>query len=173
MAEFYGPSIRLKLGFDATQVETMAVRLTSLLDDSFRSGRKVDLQNVLEAMQPRKLLLSEVADEYLDLKAIEPKPTRLAVDALCSVAGDREISTYTREDAKAFLKLLSSRGNSTGTIRRRVDSVSAVVNYGFAELDIDKRNPFSRLVIKAEGMDRKKRGTFDREQLGSGLIANR
>lgn len=168
MSELYGPSIRLKLGIDATKAESMAVRLTSLLNDSFRSGRKVDLQSALEVMQPRKLLLSDVAEEYLDLKAIEPKPTRLAVDALCVVAGDREISTYTREDAKAFLKLLIARGNLTGTIRRRVNSVSAVINFGFAELDIDKRNPFSRLVIKAEGADRKKRGTFTRKQLQEG-----
>jgi integrase len=109
-----------------------------------------------------------VADEYLELKAIEPKPTRLAVDVLCSVAGDREIASYTREDAKAFLKLLHDKGNARGTIRRRVNSISAVLNYGFAELDIDKRNPFSRLVIRAEGQDRKKRGTFTKEQLQDG-----
>ena len=99
----------------------MAERSTILLDDSFRSGRKVGLQNILGSMLPRQLSLSEVADEYLELKAIEPKPTRLVVDTLCSVSGDREISTYTREGAKSFLKLLVSRGNSTGTIHRLVD----------------------------------------------------
>lgn len=166
--ESYGPYIRLKLGSDIAHASTMAERLTELLDASFRTGRKIDLQNVLQSMQPKKLTLSEVAEEYLELKAIEPKPTHLAVDVLCGVVGDREISTYTREDAKAFLQLLSSRGNSTGTIRRRVNSISAVLNYGFAELDIDKRNPFSRLVIRAEGQDRKKRGTFTKEQLQDG-----
>lgn len=166
--ESYGPYIRLKLGSDIAQVSTMAVRLTETLDASFRTGRKVDLQRMIDSVVPPKLLLSEVAEEYLELKAIESKPTHLAVDVLCGVAGDREISTYTREDAKAFLKLLHDRGNSTGTIRRRVNSISAVLNYGFAELDIDKRNPFSRLVIRAEGQDRKKRGTFTKEQLQDG-----
>ena len=120
VAAVHGPFVRLKLGFDASQVETMGVRLTGLLDDGFPSGREVDPQNVLEAMQPGKLLLSEVADEYLELKAIEPKSARSAIDALCSVAGDREISTCTREDAKAFLWLLFNRRNSTGTTRGRV-----------------------------------------------------
>lgn len=170
MEALYGPSIRLKLGVDAFQVETIAQRLTDLLDESFRSGLKLDLQSVLQAMQPRKLLLSEVAEEYLDLKAIDPKPIRLAIDALNTVSGDREISSYSREDAKALLKLLSARGNGTGTMRRRVNSIAAVLNYGFAELDLDKRNPFSRLVIKAEGQDCKKRGTFTKQQLQDGYL---
>lgn len=164
----YGPYIRLKLGSEVAQVCTMADRLTELLDASFRTGRKIDLLPALQSMQPKKLTLSEVAEEYLELKAIDPKPTQLAVDVLCGVAGDREISTYTREDAKAFLQRLFSRGNSTGTIRRRVNSISAVINYGFAEMDIEKMNPFSRLVIKAEGQDRKKRGTFTKDQLLAG-----
>ena len=37
--------------------------------------------------------------------------------------------------------------------------------YAYAELDLDKRNPFSRLFIKGEGEDSHKRGTFTNEQL--------
>ena len=35
----------------------------------------------------------------------------------------------------------------------------------YAELDLDKRNPFTRLIIKNEGDDVSKRGTFTNEQL--------
>ena len=35
----------------------------------------------------------------------------------------------------------------------------------YAELDLDKRNPFTRLIIKNEGGDVSKRGTFTNEQL--------
>ncbi len=164
----YGAYIRIKLHSDHFVAGSQAQRLTTLLDDSFRSGRKLDLQTAIDSMIPKRLRLSDVVEEYLDLKPIDPKPTRLAVEAFFSVAGDREIADYTREDAKAFLFLLEQRGNSTGTIRRRINSISAILNYGFAELDIDKRNPFSRLVIKAEGLDRKKRGTFTTQQLQEG-----
>ena len=42
------------------------------------------------------------------------------------------------------------------------------MNYAYAELDLDKRNPFSKLFIKGEGEDSHKRGTFTKEQLEAG-----
>lgn len=164
----YGPSIRLKLGTDETQVAALAQRLTELLDRSFRSGHRLDLKSITKAFEPKVKRLSEVASEYLELKQIAPKPIELAVQAVCEVAGDRDISSYTREDSKAFVNLLHCRGNTSGTIRRRTNSICALLNYGFAELEIEKRNPFSRLIIKNEGQDRKKRGTFTKEQLQTG-----
>ena len=60
------------------------------------------------------------------------------------------------------------KGNKTATIRRRVNSVSAILNYAYSELDLDKRNPFTRLFIQNEGGDVFKRGTFSDEQLKYG-----
>ena len=57
------------------------------------------------------------------------------------------------------------KGNKTATIRRRINSLSAILNYAYAELDFDKRNPFTRLIIKNEGDDISKRGTFTNDQL--------
>ena len=57
------------------------------------------------------------------------------------------------------------KGNKTATIRRRINSLSAILNYAYAELDLDKRNPFTRLIIKNEGDDVSKRGTFTNEQI--------
>jgi integrase len=166
--DLYGPSIRLKLGSDEALASSMAQRLTTLLGQSFRSNHKLDLQAVLEASKPKIKLMSEIAREYLELKQIAPKPIELAVQALYEVAGDRDISSYTRADSKAFQNLLCSRGNSSGTMRRRVNSICALLNYGFSELEIEKRNPFSRLIIKDEGQDRKKRGVFTKDQLQDG-----
>ena len=84
------------------------------------------------------------------------------------MAGDRDVSEYTREDAKLFVRHLEMRGNKTATIRRRINSLSAILNYAYAELDLDKRNPFARLIIKAEGEDSHKRGTFTNQQLKKG-----
>ena len=55
--DLYGPSIRLKLGADEALASTMAQRLTALLDQSFRSNHKLDLQAVLEASKPKIKLM--------------------------------------------------------------------------------------------------------------------
>jgi integrase len=60
------------------------------------------------------------------------------------------------------------KGNKTATIRRRINSLSAIMNYAYSELDLDKRNPFTRLFIRNEGDDIFKRGTFTNEQLKYG-----
>jgi integrase len=46
--------------------------------------------------------------------------------------------------------------------------LSAILNYAYSELDLDKRNPFTRLIIRNEGQDASKRGTFTNEQLKQG-----
>ena len=76
--------------------------------------------------------------------------------------------SYTRDDAKLFVDVLLKHGNKTATIRRRINCISAILNYAYAELDVDKRNPFSRLFIKGEGQDVHKRGTFRLDQLKQG-----
>ena len=57
---------------------------------------------------------------------------------------------------------------TSDTIRRRINSLSAIMNYAYSELDLDKRNPFTRLFIRNEGDDIFKRGTFTKEQLKLG-----
>jgi hypothetical protein len=49
-----------------------------------------------------------------------------------------------------------------------INSLSAILNHAYAELDVDKRNPFSRLFIRGEGQDAHKRGTFTLDQLKQG-----
>ena len=92
----------------------------------------------------------------------------MALAIFTSLADDRDISQYTREDAKLFVRHLEMKVNKTATIRRRINSLSAIINYAYAELDLDKRNPFSRLIIKREGDDSFKRGVFTNEQLKQG-----
>ncbi|MDA9989185.1 tyrosine-type recombinase/integrase, partial [Paracoccaceae bacterium] len=95
-------------------------------------------------------------------------PPRVALSVFTEIAGDRDVSHYTREDTKLFVLHLTKKGNKTKTIRRRIDSLSAIINYAYSELDLDKRNPFSRLIIKGEGDDSFKRGVFTNEQLKQG-----
>ena len=63
---------------------------------------------------------------------------------------------------------LQSKGNKTSTIRRYFNTVNAIFNYAYQELEIDKRNPFSKMTIVGEGLDAAKRGTFTEQELRDG-----
>jgi len=168
----YGPFIRQALSKCPEEAAAYAIRLSDVLEGSWSRTTEViqpvDIASVLESFKPRSLLLSEIAQEYLTLRDIDKKPPTLALSGFISLAGNRDVSEYTREDAKLFVRHLEMKGNKTATIRRRINSLSAILNYAYAELDLDKRNPFSRLIIKGEGDDNSKRGTFSDEQLKQG-----
>ena len=57
------------------------------------------------------------------------------------------------------------KGNKINTIRRRINSLPAIMNYAYSELDLYKGNPFIRLIIRNEGDDVFKRSTLTKEQL--------
>jgi len=166
--ESYGQFIRLTLSKDPLEAEAFSRRLSNILDgvwNTTKNAPPVNLSTIIESFQPRRVALSEIAAEYLALKQIDLTPPRVAVSAFISVAGDRDVSEYTREDAKLFVHHLKMKGNKTATIRRRVNSISAILNYAYSELDLDKRNPFTKLFIQNEGADVFKRGTFTNDQL--------
>ena len=54
-------------------------------------------------------LLSEIAAEYLALKQIDQTPPRVALTTFISLAGDRDVSEYSREDAKLFVHHFNSK----------------------------------------------------------------
>ena len=167
----YGKFIRYPLSSDPQSATISSERLSNALEASWRTKHSVAVINisaVLDSYKPRILTLSEVADEYIALKNILPKPTEVAVRILIGLVGDKDVAEYVREDAKAFVRYLEKSNNKTGTIRRRLTSLTAIFNYAYAELDLDKRNPFSRMIIKREGEDSFKRGVFSNDQLKLG-----
>jgi integrase len=164
----YGPFIRQALSKCPEEAHAYSKRLGGVLEGSWCNTaiiQSVDIPTILSSFKPRSFVLSEITEEYLSLRVIDKKPPRVALSGFISLAGDRDVSHYTREDAKLFVRHLEMKGNKTATIRRRINSLSAILNYAYAELDLDKRNPFSRLFIKGEGEDSHKRGTFTNEQL--------
>ena len=166
--EAYGSFIRQALSKCPEEAEAYAKRLGNVLEGSWSnttSIQPVDIPTILFSFKPRSFKLSEIATEYVGVKGIDPRPPRIALQSFISLAGDRAVGEYMREDAKLFLRHLEMSGNKTATIRRRINSLSAILNYAYAELDLDKRNPFSRLFIKGEGEDSHKRGTFTNDQL--------
>ena len=169
--EAYGSFIRHSLSSDQIEAKAYAKRLSDILEASW--NRKtcisaVDVASVVNGFNPRSNLMSEIAEEYLALRQINQTPPRVALSTFLSLAGDRDVSDYTREDARLFVSHLTLKGNKTATIRRRLNSLSAILSYAYAELDLEKRNPFSRLFIQAEGEDSLKRGVFTDVQLKQG-----
>ena len=167
----YGSFIRLALSKDPVEAEAYAKRLGNVLEGAWSNPSRlqpVDVAGIIGSFKPRSSLLSEMAEEYLILRQIDQTPPRVALTTFISIAGDRNVRDYTREDAKLFVDHLEIKGNKTATIRRRINSLSAIMNYAYSELDLDKRNPFTRLFIRNEGHDVSKRGTFSKEQLKQG-----
>ncbi len=167
----YGLFIRQSLSQCPDEAAEYAKRLGYVLEASWKSRvgvTAVDVATIIESFKPKASLLSELAEEYLSLRQIDQTPPRVALNIFISLAGDRDVGEYSREDAKLFVRHLTLRGNKTATIRRRINSLSAILNYAYAELDLDKRNPFTRLIIRNEGDDVSKRGTFSNEQLKEG-----
>ena len=169
--EAYGLFIRQALSKCPDEAAEYAKRLGYVLEASWSDTTKiqaVDVATIIESFKPKSVLLSEMAEEYLALREIDQGPPRSALSTFISLAGDRDVGTYSREDAKLFVHHLQLQGNKTATIRRRINCISAILNYAYAELDVDKRNPFSRLFIRGEGQDAHKRGTFTLDQLKQG-----
>ena len=164
----YGPFIRQALSKDTLEAEVLAKRLSDVLEGAWSAATDatpVNISTIIASFRPRSFVLSEIAEEYLSLRAIDERPPRVALSGFISLTGDRDVSQYTREDAKLFVHHLGLKGNKTATIRRRINSLSAIINYAYSELDLDKRNPFTRLFIQNEGADVFKRGTFTNDQL--------
>ena len=169
--KYYGQFIGCLLSTDIHEAKAYAERPNDVLDGSwsgFSVSYKCDIPAIINSFKPTSYILSDMADEYISLKQIDGKSPRSALATFISLAGDRDVSLYSREDAKLLIHHLELKGNKTTTIRRRINSLSAILNYAYSELDLDKRNPFTRLFIRNEGHDVFKRGTFSKEQLMAG-----
>ena len=167
----YGTHIRQMLSSCPVEAEAYATRLSNVLEASWAAHNAttpINIAAVVDRFKPKSYLLSEMADEYLSLRKIDTAPPKLALDTFISLAGDRDVVSYTRDDAKLFVDTLLTHCNKTATIRRRINCIAAILNYAYAELYVDKRNPLSRLFIRGEGQDAHKRGTFTLDQLKQG-----
>ena len=101
----YGLYIRQTLTKDPVEAAAYAKRLGNLLEGSWSNTSRiqpVDVAGIIESFQPRSSLLSEMSEEYLALRQIDQTPPRVALTTFISIAGDRNVSEYTREDARKF-----------------------------------------------------------------------
>ena len=168
--QLYGQSIRARLSECEEEARTLATHLSHLLKQSWQSNTqvKVCIDQALRSVRPAKITFAAIAEEYITTRQVDHKSSMVAVRALLTVAGDREVESYKRDDARAFLAHLQSVGNKTATIRRRFNTINAILNFAYQELEIDRRNPFAKMTIVGEGLDAAKRGTFTDQELRDG-----
>ena len=157
-------------GSDLSFASFAIARTGMELKQAWSSNTKVVvcIEQALQSARPAKTTFAAVADEYIAARRVDHKSSMVVVRALLTVAGDREVHSYKRDDAGALLAYLQSNGNKTATVKRRFNRISAIFNYAYQELEIDKRNPFSKVTIVGEGLDAAKRGTFTEQELRDG-----
>ena len=168
--QLYGQSIRARLSECEEEAAILATHLSYLLKHSWQSNTKIKvcIDQALRSVRPAKTTFAAIAEEYITTRQVDHKSSMVAVRALLTVAGDRPVESYKRDDARALLAYLQSVGNKTATIRRRFNTISAILNFAYQELEIDKRNPFAKMSIVGEGLDAAKRGTFTEQELRDG-----
>lgn len=118
----------------------------------------------------RRATLQDAFSVYLQThrKRDEVKFTRFArrvFDHLISVTGDKEIAAFTRLDARNYVESCLGQGSKTGTIRRRLNTITAVWRAYRLERDPATVNPFESLAIPGEGKDAEERIPYDSTQL--------
>lgn len=159
----FGPQVRIRIR-DHGEAE----RLTRRLNDIWAEEEvtvAVDLQTLLAATTTKQAMLTTTAKEYVEVRGIQKNPTISSALLLAQLSGDMAIESYGRQDARNFVHTLDQRGMRTTSIRRRLNCLSAVFNYAYAEYEIDGRNPFTRVLIPKEGADRVKRQPVATEEL--------
>ena len=168
--QLYGQSIRARLSECEEEARNLATHLSDLLKQSWQSNTKVKvcIDQALRSVRPVKVTFAAIADEYIITRQVDQRSSMVAVRALLTVAGDRAVESYKRDDARALMAHLQSIGNKTATIRRRFNTISAILNFAYQELEIDRRNPFAKMTIIGEGLDIAKRGTFTEQELRDG-----
>ena len=159
----YGKSIRVKVDCVA-HAQALTERLDSIwtLPDL---SMAVPLSDLVATCRPRQADLLSITEEYLSAKGIQRNPTASTASYFTSLVGNRPVEGYTRQDARLFVSWMLDKGRKTSSARRRVNCLTALFNYAYKEFEIDRRNPFSGLLIPKEGKDRQERQPFTTEQL--------
>lgn len=159
--------VRCALGKDEDVAVMTSEGLSAELETVWSADtvRPISVEHIVARLRPKQWDLLSCMEDYFAIRSIQERLTRLAVDALIHVAGNRPVQKYSREDARRLVKFLRCNGNKTATVRRRIQSLHAVLEFGFLEQDIKDRNPFSRLTIPNEKSDATKRLTFTDAQL--------
>lgn len=102
--QLYGQSIRARLSECEEEALTLANHLSHLLKQSWQSNTmvKVCIEEAIRSVRPTKVTFAAIAEEYITTRQVDHKSSMVAIRALLTVAGDRPVESYKRDDARVF-----------------------------------------------------------------------
>jgi integrase len=86
-------------------------------------------------------------------------------NSLIGITGDILFEKLSRTHARGFVDHLTAKGNKTGTIRRTLNTLGAIVRATITELELSKVDPFKSFTIQGEGKDAEKATAASTDQL--------
>ena len=99
-------------------------------------------------------------DDELKMAAAEAKMLRLI-----KIIGDKDLKDLTREDAAKYRDKLLEDGLKTGSVKRNLSAVVAVINKAIIEKQLNIMNPLAKLTIKNLGNDVKEKVPYSLDHL--------
>lgn len=120
---------------------------------------------------PERPPLSRVLEEYLRSKGDtfsnkNGAGVKLSLGVVFKSVGDRPLGDYTRPHANQVRDALGDKGTKKSTVRRRLNDIKAVYNFGRVEFDLTgTSNPFEKLKIAGEGSDSTRRVSFTPDEI--------
>ena len=117
------------------------------------------------------VILSEAAANYQAIRGAKKCETfhrsvTRATEYLIATSGDKEIHTYSRNDANKFRATLVKKGLAGSSIARTIGTIRAVLNFAINEHAIKMENPFERVQFD------KTQGTKVRETIPTNLFSS-
>ena len=99
----YGPLVRARLSECRKEAAILASHLSQLLKQAWSSNTKVVvcIDQALQSARPDQTTFAAVAEEYIAARQVDHKSSMVAVRALLTAAGDREVQSYMRDDTRA------------------------------------------------------------------------
>ncbi|WP_150108722.1 MULTISPECIES: tyrosine-type recombinase/integrase [unclassified Methylobacterium] len=141
------------------------------LEDQWTPAEREAVRLAKEDPGKPRALLSDALAAYLQNhdKGNQPKfvaDTKRSLGHVFTLVGDFPLNTYERKHANAVRDGLLKEGNKTTTVRRHLNSIRAVFNFGLREYNLRSHgNPFEGLKIPREAEDAGGRKPFTSEEL--------
>lgn len=160
----WGKFVRIRID-DAVLAEKVNERL-SVIFSSEDPQPKIDLRSLADSLCPKSTKLLDVVEDYLAVRnPVTDHRIRHTVSNFVSIAGNLDLSDYSREDGRTYVAWMLKQGVKTTTVKNRINVLAAVFNYGFDEHEIEKRMPFARMRIQHLGHDSHTRVPFSKDEL--------
>lgn len=138
--------------------------------DEYLKPSEIKAAQLLDHRRPHRETLSDALTLYLrthqkrtDEKFCED--AKRGFGTLISIVGDKPFGDVVRADAHNYIDAELARDASTGSVRRRINIIHAVMNVYIKERGLNVQNPFDRVAIPGEGKDTKKRIPFTADEL--------